>query len=327
MDDMLLQAFLQAWKTTAKKAELPMLTSNFFRVHMVPQSQQALDVKKSSYKKLSKFLAQMQKEGLIEMKELQKGVESITAVNLQHDKIQTHRVVKVVPAAGSLGDQEPDVDPCDRPYEPPIITELFVVSGQTLPLFKRIGMQKGEALTATEMREKVREYVRKEELQDQGPGTRGTVNLDPVLAGVVLGRGEADVTSMSWEELGQRLQAKMSQGYRMQFPGAPSATAPMRKGKLDPVELSVATRSGNKKVTLVHNLELYGIDPSDFSHRCQTGVAASTSVSEAANRRPGAVEVLVQGNQVAFISKLLLEKYRIPRKYIKGLEEGKKKKK
>ena len=37
MDELLENAFLQAWKTSAKKAELPMLTSNFFRVHMVPQ--------------------------------------------------------------------------------------------------------------------------------------------------------------------------------------------------------------------------------------------------------------------------------------------------
>ena len=31
------------------------------------------------------------------------------------------------------------------------------------------------------------------------------------------------------------------------------------KGKLDPVELSTAIRSGNKKVTLVNNLDTYQV--------------------------------------------------------------------
>lgn len=44
------------------------------------------------------------------------------------------------------------------------------------------------------------------------------------------------------------------------------------------------------------------------------------------NRRPGASEVLIQGSQAVFVSKLLLETYGIPRKYVKGIEEVKKKK-
>ena len=31
----------------------------------------------------------------------------------------------------------------------------------------------------------------------------------------------------------------------------------------------LATRSGNKKVTLVNNLETYHIDPTQFAHKCQ----------------------------------------------------------
>ena len=72
-----------------------MLTSNFFRLHMVPQSQKPLDVKKSSHKKLSKFLSTMAKDKMVTVKELQKGVESITAVDLEHERIKRHRVVKV----------------------------------------------------------------------------------------------------------------------------------------------------------------------------------------------------------------------------------------
>jgi translation initiation factor 2D len=71
MDERLERSFLQAWKTSAKRPELPMLCSNFYRLHMVPQAREPLDVKKSSFKKLSKFLAQMQKEGVVKVQELQ----------------------------------------------------------------------------------------------------------------------------------------------------------------------------------------------------------------------------------------------------------------
>ena len=56
MDDLLLHCFLKSWKTSAKKLELPVLSSNFFRIHMVQNCPDGskLDVKKSSYKKLSK---------------------------------------------------------------------------------------------------------------------------------------------------------------------------------------------------------------------------------------------------------------------------------
>ena len=136
MDELLENSFLQSWKTSAKKAELPMLSSNFYRVHMVKNSPPGivLDVKKSSYKKLSKFLGRMEKVGVVKLKELQKGVESIVSVDRNHEKIQTFRVVKY--ERPEEGEREEMVLPCDRKYEPPHITELHTVTANVLPFFK-----------------------------------------------------------------------------------------------------------------------------------------------------------------------------------------------
>jgi len=57
------------------------------------------------------------------------------------------------------------------------------------------------------------------------------------------------------------------------------------------------------QVTLVNNLELYGIDLIKFSKECQHGVAASTTINDipsAQNR-----QVQIQGSQVLFVYKLL----------------------
>lgn len=94
MDELLNYCFLKALKTSAKKIELPVLTSNFFRLHIVPAcpSDKILDVKKSSYKKLSKFLEAMQKNGIVTVKELSPGVERIVEINTAHERIRFFKV-------------------------------------------------------------------------------------------------------------------------------------------------------------------------------------------------------------------------------------------
>ena len=59
------------------------------------------------------------------------------------------------------------------------------------------------------------------------------------------------------------------------------------------------------QVTLIHNLETFGVDPGEFAHSVQKGMACSTSTSPLPGKNRG-VEVLVQGNQVAYVAKLLM---------------------
>ena len=50
--------------------------------------------KKTKWKKLSKFLAEKQTEGIITIKEPKKGVETITDINQDHPKILQFKVIK-----------------------------------------------------------------------------------------------------------------------------------------------------------------------------------------------------------------------------------------
>ena len=122
----------------------------------------------------------------------------------------------------------------------------------------------------------------------------------------------------------------MSKGFAMDFKIGNKTKSIVQKGKLEPIEMTLGTRSGNKKVTLIHNLDIYGIDMSEFSHKCQIGVAASTAIHEAPNKKRAGghpvMELLIQGNQVAFASKLLIDEYKVPRKFIRGTELAAKKK-
>ena len=71
------------------------------------------------------------------------------------------------------------------------------------------------------------------------------VNLDPVLHEAVVNRKEGYKETLRWDEIFSRMLGKMAPAARITRVGC----APIiRKGKLEPIELAVAKRSGNKKV-------------------------------------------------------------------------------
>lgn len=310
MDALLLHCFLKAWKTSAKAIEIPILTSNFYRLHVVPgcPDGRTLDVKKSSYKKLSKFLNEMAKKKIITVKEFPKGIENITNVDYEHEEIKYFRVDKHETTAKPAAVSDKKV------FTPPVIEELYQVSGDTLPFFRSMGLSKGDVLTTQEIRTVVTDYIKKHNLQVQG---QKTVNLNPLLHETVVNRKEGFKETLRWDEIFSRMLGKMSQAYRITKAGQVPL---IKKGKLEPIELAVAKRSGNKRVTLVYNAGVYGIDESEFAHQVQVGVAASTSVGPAEHKPMGTTQILIQGNQINFVAKLLLETYNLPRKYIRGLD-------
>lgn len=83
MDKLLEYCFLKACKTSLKKGELPIITSTFFKNHVISAcpAGSTVDIKKSSFKKLSVFLAKMKEKGLIDTSVL-RGVESLLFVKV-----------------------------------------------------------------------------------------------------------------------------------------------------------------------------------------------------------------------------------------------------
>lgn len=73
-----------------------------------------------------------------------------------------------------------------------------------------------------------------------------SVTLNPVLHDAVVNRKEGYREELRWDEIFSRMLGKMAPAVRITRPGANPI---IRKGKLDPIELAVAKRSGNKKVS------------------------------------------------------------------------------
>lgn len=308
MDELLQRCFLHALKCRVKKADLPLLTSTFLGSHMFsccPEGRQ-LDVKKSSYKKLSKFLQQMQQEQIIQVKELSKGVESIVAVDWKHPRITSF----VIPEPVQEGSRE-------QPYHPPDIKPLYCVPASMTLLFQESGHKKGSVLEGGEVRTIIINYAKKNDLVDAH--NKNLVKLDPILCDCILEKSEQHTdTKLPWDSLLTRCLEKLQPAYQVTFPGQEPI---VKKGKICPIDITLAQRASNKKVTVVRNLEAYGLDPWTVAAILQQRCQASTTVTPA----PGAkdsLQVQIQGNQVHHLGRLLLEEYHLPRKHIQGLEKA-----
>lgn len=96
MDAWYVSALLQAVKSgKIKEKELPMLASTF-HANVLLSSRPAnatLNLKQSSFKKLSVFLAQMQRRGLLAFSENNSGVQSITAISRRHPYVDISLVL------------------------------------------------------------------------------------------------------------------------------------------------------------------------------------------------------------------------------------------
>ncbi|XP_028620519.1 eukaryotic translation initiation factor 2D isoform X1 [Grammomys surdaster] len=314
MDELLQQCFLHALKSRVKKADLPLLTSTLLGSHMFsccPEGQQ-LDIKKSSYKKLSKFLQHMQQEQIVQVKELSKGVESIVAVDWRHPRITSF----VIPEP-SLTSQTVQEGSREQPYLPPDIKSLYCVPANMTQLFLESGHKKGSTLEGSEVRRIITDYAKRNNLVDAD--NRNLVKLDPILCDCILEKNEQhSVMKLPWDCLLTRCLKNLQPAYQVTFPGQEPI---LKKGKLCPIDITLAQKACNKKVTVVRNLETYGLDPCSVAAILQQRCQASTIVSPA----PGAkdsLQVQVQGNQIHHLGQLLLEEYRLPGKYIQGLEKA-----
>ncbi|ETN81701.1 hypothetical protein NECAME_08326 [Necator americanus] len=190
---------------------------------------------------------------------------------------------------------------------------LEEVTDAVLPVLKCRGFAKGQLLEGGEVRQIVTDYVKKEELHNGK-----IVRLNPILAQVTRISDECT----DWNTLIQKVQSKMTKTFVLRMPDGREL---IRKINMPKIVFKVETRSGNKKVTLINNLAVFGIEPKRFCHQIQIEAATSaTTASEAVNCEGPQVTVL--GNQVTYLGELLMKEYGIDKKYIEGLDLGIKKK-
>ncbi|KAG9457065.1 hypothetical protein H6P81_001573 [Aristolochia fimbriata] len=324
IDTLLDKCLLQALHTTVIDKDLPMSGSTLWSGHVLPCRPPGvtLDVKKSSHKKLAKWLHSKSSAGLISSKEDRHKKEVLLlSINRNHpdymsfkpEKRKSETVGQTSTSAANEGRQSrQQLD----------VMEVYKPSTHVNPIFSAVGEDLGKYYTAPEASNVVFKYVEKENLVK--PTDKAKVVLDAILCDALfkgtVKKGSSYPSEIHKKDLGSLFLSRMQIHHKVTR-GTETA---LRKGALKTVQIMVERRQGNKKVTRVSGLESFLLDAETLAPELQKKFACSTSVAELPGSKKGQVEVLVQGGVIEDLARYLIEQYGVPKRYIEVLDKTKK---
>ncbi|KAJ3337006.1 Eukaryotic translation initiation factor 2D [Gonapodya sp. JEL0774] len=318
-DAVLQSAFLQALKTKlmplledkARERELfPMSGSTFYSAYIqtsIPPGEK-LEIAKTSFKKLSKFLKAQEKRGLLKVKEV-KGEVMLMGINKLHPDLTSFQPFRQAKASTQTSSAESSKAPASLKSETIRVVLLYKPhSSGTKEVFSELGKDTHILYTAAEAREVVQNYVKEKGLVVESDPRR--VKLDMYLV-QLLRKEEQIADTIGRDEIGKRFLENMQTHYELTIPGEDPS---VRKGTPPSIVITVERRGSNKIITKVVGMEPYGIDSEkaaeDLRSRCGTGTSVQQTATST-SARPS-FELLVQGSKVKEVLDYLEDRWKVP---------------
>ncbi|RAL54256.1 hypothetical protein DM860_001384 [Cuscuta australis] len=320
IDALLDKCLLHALHATVKEKDLPMPGSTLWSSHVLPSrpSGISLDIKKSSYKKLSKWLQAKASIGWISVKEDKHKKEvNLVSINRNHPEYISFKPEKKARMAGKSAGAASNEEQSPRLLD---VTEIYKPSVHVNPIFAAVGVNLDKLYTASEASEIVFQYVEKEKLIKAT--NKSLVILDAILCDALfkgaMKRGCTYPTEIHKKDIGATFINRMQPHHRITR-GNDTA---VRKGTLKPIQILTERRQGNKKVTKLSGLESFFVDAEVLASELQKKFACSTSMTELPGKK--GFEVLVQGGVIDDVARHLVEHYGIPKRFIEVYDKTKK---
>ncbi|KAF2165125.1 hypothetical protein M409DRAFT_24513 [Zasmidium cellare ATCC 36951] len=305
-----------------------------------PEQKEQLQIKKTSWKNIKKFVKSFDKKKIIKTKEKDGHETVVLDIDFNDAEIvnfNPYRLPKKETVAGSsLGRGETATDKIDT-GDDSVGQKLQVVSyyrptSKLQPVFDAASATKA-LYTPPEVRELITAYVEAENLVSET--NKRLIKLNPTLANSVFdGTGQLDKEvlakgSVPRDALIDRILHGMANSYAIVKNGSDPSSVKAKSGVPPKIHINLETRSGNKTVTKVSGLEPYHVNPRPLADELRKVCAGSTSVEPlagAAKKNEAAVmEIMVQGPQKDAVVKAL-EKRGVDKRWIEVLDKTKGKK-
>lgn len=306
---------------------LPMLTSDFYAKVMLPNrpAGTSVDIKKTSYKKLSKLLAAFEKKGLLKQKMVHKQ-ENISHVHRTHELYKAFK-----PAGGTTQAQAEAANASGGDGGKVSIEYSYRVPSSLRPIFVA-GPQhsnKEIMLTEHEVAAGLLAYAERQGLAPVGTADAGTptpapIKLDQLLVGLLYNKG--DRTGLGneapYSDLLQRLLSKLTVFHKVSRTTSAGVVEVVKKGAIKGIKIGVEERQGGRKhVTHVTGMESFALDPEELSSVLQRKFAAACSVNKLPGKQETGRELGVQGALAKEIAAFLQAEYGIDAKHIEVLKK------
>ncbi|KAG0779657.1 hypothetical protein G6F22_010513 [Rhizopus arrhizus] len=305
----------------------PISASSFYSAYIMPSrpvGAEAADIKKSSWKKLQKFLKVIEKSGLLKTKE-QRGETMIMSIQWSHPTLQQVAKYKTIEQQPSVA-TTPATTVSHEEKKSAEIQEFFKPMGSFIFRFFDEAQQDKDALyTFVELRTILNDYVKKNELVN--PKNQKMVRLDAILCDALLSKAEySTIDQLARDQLVARLSSKMQPFHTILLPGQKDPL--LRKGHPKSIEIVQEIRQGRKTVTKVTGVEAFGLEieelVKDFTKLCASSVT-SNPIHGVSPKNP-LFEIMVQGPQIKNLTEYFLNKG-VPKKLIESTDKTQKNKK
>ncbi|KAF4313667.1 RNA binding protein ligatin tma64 [Botryosphaeria dothidea] len=304
-----------------------------------PAQAASLQIKKTSFKNIKKFIKSLDKTQLVKSKDRDGNEVVILDIDF-HDQafkdFKPYRLPKKETAAGSsLGRGDKANATASASGDDTSIgqklkkVELFKPKEKLAPIFSAASADSRGLYTAAELRPIVTAYIEAEQLIS--PTNKRMVTLNPVLANAVYdGSARADKEALAKgavprDALVDRVLQSCAPFYAILRNNEAVASAKPKAGSAPKITILLETRSGNKTVTKTSGVEPYLVNPQALADELRKACASSTSVERLVGSSPKnpVMEVMVQGPQKDAVLKAL-EKRGVARGWVEVVDKTKK---
>jgi translation initiation factor 2D len=301
-----------------------------------PARTASLQIKKTSWKNLRKFVRYLDKQLILKCKDRDGNEVVVLDIDFKDRQVEAfvpYRLPKK-DASNATGVNGKPAAPLSS--ESSVGQKLKLVSllrpkEKLAPILLASKADPRGLYTPAELKQLLIAYVEAESLVD--PKNRRLVRINPQLADALLGSSAADNAALSSgamarDALAERMVAAASPFHAILRNDADIADTKPKAGAPPKIQITLETRSGNKTVSKVHGLEPYYIAPQPLADELRKTCAGSTSVDKLQGSSPKApvMEVMIQGPQKDAILKAL-EKRGVNKNWVDVVDKTKGKKK
>ena len=339
MDALIDRSMLQALRSSVKDTSLPLLSTAFWSLHVVPSrpAGSTLDVKAGTHRKMSKLIQAKAALGWFTAKEDKRTKEMmLTSVSRAHPDLVAHRSHDTAAAAAKIAETEEASRAAatpsfykgaaaaaaagDGPPPPLTLEEILRPPTGAAAIFAALDPAEypfeDAAYSPAEAKSVVAAYAAATGL-DRGAPSKAHVVLDPHLCDAlfkgVLKKGDAYPTHCLRSDVANAWLARWRRETRV----ARGARATVKKGALPPIKVESDRRGGDRRVTRVWGYETYHIDPEELRETLGVKLATACAVGEVEGAKNAKLrEVTAAGNAVEKVVKILTEHYGVPAKLI-----------
>jgi translation initiation factor 2D len=295
-----------------------------------------LQIKKSSWKNIRKFIRQLDKQQIVKCKDRDGNEVVILDIDFKDRQIEAfvpYRLPKKDAPSGASTNGKPAALLAS---ESSVGQKLKLVSvlrpkEKLAPILHVSKADPRGLYTPSELKQLLIAYVEAENLIDSK--NKRLVKINPQIADALLGSSAADNAALSSgtmprDALAERMIAASSPFHAILRNDDDIADAKPKAGAPPKIQITLETRSGNKTVSKVHGLEPYHIAPQPLADELRKTCAGSTSVDKLQGSSPKnpVMEVMIQGPQKDAIIKAL-EKRGVHKNWVEVVDKTKGKKK